>query len=390
MKKFNIPTVAILILLGLCVLFARMSGAAIIERDANAGEDSLASLRLQPLAQTWYATSEATGRWRVVGEVVFKNTSGHTLKVKGVSFDVFSSTGVMARRNYAKSEFVQMLFVVTRKPTGEIIAKPSGTTNVGPNDEVIALITNAQLTAFKPVSAGAGMRFENSPPAVIRMPVSTFQDSPQFRVPFTFQPNRFWAAINTAGTYSHWPAIYPQPVSGYFISQRYAVDFLQVNANGESSSPVDSADKQDYFAWNRSVRAAAPGTVVAMVNNRPDNEIGETDAQHPGGNYVVIRHSANIFTFYAHLQRGSIQVHAGEIVNKGRLLARVGNSGNTSEPHLHFHVMDGWDNLDPVLSLYRSQGLPALFWNALVYRSGKTFPINGRCLAELDVILPPQ
>ena len=348
------------------------------------------NLSLEPLAPAWYATQEAAGKWRVVAEAVFKNTSGHALKVTGVSFDVFSSTGGMTRRNYESGDFIRMLFVVTRQLNGEVIAKPAGTTTVETNDEVIALATNAALTAYQPVSARVSMRFQNSAPAVLRMPVSTFQDSPQFSPPFSFQSDRFWVALNTAGTYSHWRALYPKAGSGYFISQRYANDFLVANENGGTSSPAHSPNRQDYFAWNRSVKSAAAGTVVAIVSNQTDNEIGKTDALHPGGNYVVVRHTSGIFTFYAHLQHGSVKVHVGQRVQKGQLLARVGNSGNTSEPHLHFHVMDGWDNQDPVLSIYRSQGLPTLFWNALVYRNGKTFPISGRCLSEVDVVLPPQ
>ena len=72
------------------------------------------------------------------------------------------------------------------------------------------------------------------------------------------------------------------------------------------------------------------------------------------GNAVAISHANGEFSYYAHLQQASLQVNEGELVRRGTLLGRVGNSGNSPGPHLHFHVMNG-------PNLFIDQGLPVLF-----------------------------
>lgn len=58
------------------------------------------------------------------------------------------------------------------------------------------------------------------------------------------------------------------------------------------------------------------------------------------GNHVVVDHGDGVWSAYAHLRRGSASVRAGDRVHAGQRLAEVGNTGNTSEPHLHFQLMD--------------------------------------------------
>jgi murein DD-endopeptidase MepM/ murein hydrolase activator NlpD len=74
------------------------------------------------------------------------------------------------------------------------------------------------------------------------------------------------------------------------------------------------------------------------------------------GNYVVIRHTPKEFSFYAHLLPGSIKTAKGAQVQRGQLLAQLGHSGNSTEPHLHFHIVDGENPLF-------SAGLPVRFEN---------------------------
>ncbi len=73
-----------------------------------------------------------------------------------------------------------------------------------------------------------------------------------------------------------------------------------------------------------------------------------------GGNYVALDLGGNRFAFYAHLQPGSIKAKVGDRVRKGQVLALLGNSGNSTEPHLHFQVTDGNSPLG-------SEGLPYVF-----------------------------
>lgn len=79
------------------------------------------------------------------------------------------------------------------------------------------------------------------------------------------------------------------------------------------------------------------------------------------GNHVILDLGEGTYAVYAHVQRGSLQVRAGDTVRAGQPIARVGNSGNTTEPHLHFHLMDGPDpdSARGIPFTWRGVGVPA-------------------------------
>jgi len=76
------------------------------------------------------------------------------------------------------------------------------------------------------------------------------------------------------------------------------------------------------------------------------------------GNYVVIRHAGGEYSHYAHLKQGSVRVKTGDAVKRGQGIAQLGQTGNSTEPHLHFQLTDGPDPL-------YSRGVPILFKNAV-------------------------
>ena len=73
----------------------------------------------------------------------------------------------------------------------------------------------------------------------------------------------------------------------------------------------------------------------------PDQAQGEMDPANPPGNHVVIDHGNEEYSLLAHLQQNSVTVSVGEEINAGQQIGRCGNSGNTSEPHLHYHLQTG-------------------------------------------------
>src|SRR5690606_30077507 len=126
-----------------------------------------------------------------------------------------------------------------------------------------------------------------------------------------------------------------------------------------------------FSSFDEPIHAVADGTVVRVVDGRRDHLSrtswlafaymmvvdGMRDLGGPSavvGNHVVIEHGDGIFSLYAHVRRGSATVAAGDRVAEGDVVGRVGNSGNTSEPHLHFQLMDRPDPL-------RAAGLPLRF-----------------------------
>ena len=147
-------------------------------------------------------------------------------------------------------------------------------------------------------------------------------------------------------------------------SQEFALDITAEapNASGQltSSRKENSSELSDYYIYRRELLAAADGTVVEVANSFPEEECvspaGWTEAASAAvieqlagrigfknaasGNSITIQHAAHEFSFYGHLSQDSIRVTPGNRVKAGQVIALVGSTGNSSEPHLHFQVMD--------------------------------------------------
>jgi hypothetical protein len=142
-------------------------------------------------------------------------------------------------------------------------------------------------------------------------------------------------------------------------AQRWAYDLI-VTADG-STRRGDGRGCADYYIYDRPVLAPADGTVRAVVDGDPDMPIGQLGGgDNPAGNHVVLDVGPGEFLYLCHLKPGSLRVEEGDAVVRGQEIARVGNSGNTSEPHLHIHLQD-----TPVLNI--AEGIPLYFHG---YRSG--------------------
>jgi len=116
---------------------------------------------------------------------------------------------------------------------------------------------------------------------------------------------------------------------------RYAWDFVITDDSDKEYS--DSGDfLEDYFCFDTPVVAPMDGEVVKVLDNVPDNKIGEINLDYNFGNSVVIDHGEGLFSSISHLKRKSIEVVLGDRVKKGDVLAKCGNSGRSPYPHLHF------------------------------------------------------
>ena len=143
---------------------------------------------------------------------------------------------------------------------------------------------------------------------------------------------------------------------GLYDAQRFAIDWMRVNAKGELVHG-DPADVNHYVDYGAKVYAVADGTVVDALDNLPDQPPGKLPdpttitLRTVDGNHVIIDMGHGLYVFYAHLKKGTVRVNQGDHVKVGEVIGELGNSGNTSAPHLHIHVMDS-------PSALASEGLP--------------------------------
>lgn len=134
--------------------------------------------------------------------------------------------------------------------------------------------------------------------------------------------------------------------------QRFAYDLL-VLQGGRSHTGAGHSNV-DYFCFGRPVFAPAAGRVTSVVDGVLDNTPGTMREDKPAGNHVVIDHGNGEHSLLAHLRRGSVAVKRGATVERGERLGECGNSGRSSEPHLHYHLQTA-----PVFG--EGEGLPAAF-----------------------------
>lgn len=129
-----------------------------------------------------------------------------------------------------------------------------------------------------------------------------------------------------------------------YDDQRYAYDLIIIK---DGQSYKDSINKnENYYAFNKEIVAPTDGKVVKVLDGIEDNVPGEMSPNQPEGNCVIIEHKNNEYSMLAHLKQNSILVKVGEIVQKGQVIGLCGNSGNSSEAHLHFQVMNSLDYLN--------------------------------------------
>ena len=162
--------------------------------------------------------------------------------------------------------------------------------------------------------------------------------------------------------------------------QRFAFDLLGVNGKGETHRS-DGTRNEDYFCFGREILAPADGIVSAAIDGVRDNAPGSMNSYSAVGNCVVIQHQANEVSFLAHLQRGSVLVEAGESVKTGQIVGKCGNSGNSSEPHLHYHLQNS-------AILQGGLGIKCTFHEVVLTRDGQSETKTNYSPIKGDIISP--
>jgi len=163
-------------------------------------------------------------------------------------------------------------------------------------------------------------------------------------------------------------------------NQKFAFDFVGVNEDGEMHSG-DGKASEDYFSFGREVLAPADGTVTDVIEGVRDNVPGAMNPYSALGNAVFIQHREHEVSMLAHLKLGSIKVKVGDKVKTGQVIALCGNSGNSSQPHLHYHLQN-----TPIIQ--DGTGIKCYFQKVNVIEGGKRqakmnySPMKGQIVVE--------
>jgi murein DD-endopeptidase MepM/ murein hydrolase activator NlpD len=222
----------------------------------------------------------------------------------------------------------------------------------------LALIAHAKDGQGRPVEARASLRVEEHPSANT----------------YSFPLAGTWYVGAAPSLHSH---------HRWAVNEEFALDLVALAGDGRTHKG-DGVRLDDYYGYGREVLAVADGTVVDVTTNgvesndmlrkpgeSPDvfdqrtrakqNELLAQGYKAVIGNCVVVRHSGGEYSHYAHLKQGSVRVKAGDTVARGQVIGQLGQTGNSTEPHLHFQLTDGPDPM-------YSRGIPIVF---------KDLPVEG-------------
>ena len=117
----------------------------------------------------------------------------------------------------------------------------------------------------------------------------------------------------------------------------HGVDLIALNRWGLRADGLTPTDPQRYIIFGRPVIAPCAGQIIVAIDGLPDMQVPQVDRAHLAGNHVILR-CADADILLGHFRKGSVRVRVGQTLATGDAIAQVGNSGNTSEPHLHINA----------------------------------------------------
>lgn len=188
---------------------------------------------------------------------------------------------------------------------------------------------------------------------------------------------------------------------------RYACDFVQVDWDRKGWPAYRTSfikylfagvPLNEYYCWGQAIYAPCDGIIVQAADGykeRPKTKLlsdmanaykharhfdpKKDDVQSVAGNYIIMKCADNVYAGFVHLQTGSIEVSVGQHVKKGEFIGRIGHSGNSLAPHLHFQLMDSSD-------IATANGLPLAFEQYEIYKNGIWEKVNNGIPTNKDRI----
>jgi murein DD-endopeptidase MepM/ murein hydrolase activator NlpD len=353
-------TVACLALLVAAPVFAGTPGTPSRQGDGAAAlPDAFTPVLATPIGARHFAFRGTDDLYHVVYEIELTNTKAATATLQRIEVvDAAAPTHVIA--TYAGKDLVGNLRTLQPAPAGDarIPANASRLFYVELAFKDAAAMPQALLHRLTLLGAANPGPHTPATPlyyTVARVPLD------RAPLPLIEPPLRGdgWVAANGCcnSLIVHRGSL--QSINGaLFNSQRFAIDWMRLDKNGELVHG-DPAAVRDYTDYGAKVYAVADGTVVETLDDLSDQVPGTLPdpatitLRTVDGNHVILDIGNGLYAFYAHLGKGSVTVHEGQRIKAGTVIGELGNTGNTSAPHLHFHIMDG-------PSAMGSQGVPYL------------------------------
>ncbi|MDX1638419.1 MAG: M23 family metallopeptidase [Balneolaceae bacterium] len=149
-----------------------------------------------------------------------------------------------------------------------------------------------------------------------------------------------------------------------FPPQDFALDILRLNSMGNRAWGIWPSELSAYTIYGDSVYSPCSEEIILAVDGFPDLTPPTRDSENPAGNHVVVS-CKGVEALLAHLMAGSVAVSKNDTVDAGDIIGRVGNSGNTTQPHLHLHL----ERNGPPGKILNGDGVPATFNNRFLVRN---------------------
>lgn len=311
-----------LLLLAVCAVMPRARGAAI-------GEGLAMQVAVPP------APVRVEGRWQLSYEVRLSNRSGASLSLEEFSLLDAQDGDLIAR--IAGDRLTGDVVIVGSEPA----SKPaeSRLAPLAPGEQAVLFVDIA--LPHRPIAGSLRQRLSYrvaGAPHHISAPLVLSRVPPTLLAP----PLRGgpWAAVHSPD----WPRGHRRVYYGKaHLPGRYAIDWVKLDQHGRFADG-DSDLAQAWYGYGAEVLAVADARVVAVRDGLDEPtrvSLRTTHApQDDAGNYVTLQLADGRFAFYEHLQKGSIRVAIGDRVAVGEVIAALGFSGESTGPHLHFHVAD--------------------------------------------------
>ncbi len=323
-----------------------LSIVSLLAANASSGTDQLTPLVASPLTASARPFPGTDGKLHLVYELVLINTSPTPATLKKVSV-VDASDPARILASFEDHALLERLRLANSGPAESPTIEFNGARLFLIDFTMDAAATPPArlLHHLELLGAGTPSRKAGTPVALnyTVAPIDLSRILPVIGPPLA---GKGWVALNGCCA----PGVHRAsglPVNGQiYFAQRFAIDWMRLDNAGRLVHG-DAANVRNYTAYGSDILAVADGTVVDTLNDLDDQKPGTLPdpstitVENVDGNHVVLDLGDGVYAFYAHMQKGSVAVAVGDHVKRGQILGKLGNTGNTSAPHLHFHLMDG-------------------------------------------------